>query len=406
MTERKKVLFVDDEQRVLDGIRRMMQSMKGQWDLFFANSGEEALKLLEQGEFDVIVSDMRMPGMTGTELLEAVQIRYPHMVRIALSGEAHKEQIMNSVGPIHQYLSKPCDADTIKNTLVRSNALRHLLGTESLRQIISRIETLPSLPSLYTELMEELSRPEASLKKVEGIISKDLGMMTKVLQLVNSAFFGVQRHVSSPGEAVRLLGLDTIQSLVLSVQIFTQFEGKSLESISLKGLWDHSMIVGSCSKAIAKAEKAEPLVVDDAFIAGLLHDVGKLILASNVPEEYTKIRKLYIDNEISFIDAERDIIGTTHAEVGAYLLCLWGFSDSIVEAVGFHHEPMVGLHGDFSPLTTTHIANMIVCENASIENGKFSEQVDEEYLSALGLMDRLEGWREIVRTIMEQDGET
>jgi putative nucleotidyltransferase with HDIG domain len=190
------------------------------------------------------------------------------------------------------------------------------------------------------------------------------------------------------------------------VQIFTQFEDRSLKSISLQSLWDHSMAVGACSKAIAKAQKAEPLMVDDAFIAGLLHDIGKLILASNVPEEYLKIRELTRDGRMSFIDAEREIIGTTHAEVGAYLLCLWGFSDAIVEAVGFHHEPMVGLHAEFSPLTTTHVANMIVCEKNTPDDESQSEQVDEEYLSALGLAGRLDSWREIVLTIMGLDGET
>jgi len=399
---RKRVLFVDDEPRILDGIRRMMRPLHEEWDMRFANSGYEALEMLSQEDFDVIVSDMRMPGMSGAELLAKVQQLYPQMVRIVLSGAAQKDAIMRSVRLIHQYLAKPCDVDTLRSAVIRSTNLRDLLQSPKIKSVVSQTGSLPSLPTLYLELTQELKKPEASMKVIERIISQDLGMATKVLQLVNSAFFGVRRHVSSPGEAVRLLGLDTIETLVLSVQVFSQFDGVDSRGLSLQQVWEHSMLVGSCSKAIAAAEKAETMLVDNAFIGGLLHDVGKLIIASRFSKEYQEVMQRIESGAMSQWAAEKEVIGASHAEIGAYLLGLWGFSDPIVEAAAFHHHPTACVASVFSPLAAVHAANAVVHEIEQGDTDRPSEVVDTEYLQKLGLSDRLPLWREICVEKMKQ----
>ena len=180
MSDKETILFVDDEPRVLAGIRRMLHSMRNEWDVSFANGGAEALEMLAQKPFSVIVSDMRMPGMTGVQLLEEVRSRYPKMVRIALSGQSSKKSILRSVGPIHQYLPKPCSADILRSTVARTCALRTLLTVDKLQGVISQLEVLPSLPSLYDELMRELQLPSPSLKVVGKIVSRDIGMSAKI----------------------------------------------------------------------------------------------------------------------------------------------------------------------------------------------------------------------------------
>ncbi len=394
---KKRILFVDDDPNVLQGLRRMLRTMRHEWSMEFAASGRDALEILEQVPFDVVVTDMRMPGMDGAALLTEVMKRYPQIVRIVLSGQSDEDTILRSVGPAHQYLSKPCDADRLKATVGRACALRDLLGDGSLKRLVSQMETLPSLPSTYVELMDVLRSGKASMVEVGEIISKDIGMSAKVLQLVNSAFFGLPRHVSSPTEAAVLLGIDTVKALVLSVHVFSQFDPEKLQSFSIPALQRHSLATAALAKAIAEAENLDPMFRDHAFMAGLLHDSGKLILAANLPDRYKAAFAQASEHQVPLHDAERPIFGATHAEVGATLLGLWGLPDAIVEAVAYHHSPAECVGNSFSPLTAVHVADAL--EHGRQEAGLSASLLDDEYLDRIGVADRLPVWQNLTQTL-------
>ena len=261
----KRVLFVDDEPRLLQGLKRMLRGTRQEWELGFAASGAEALATLEQSPYDIVVSDMRMPGMDGAQLLSEVMRRYPKTVRIILSGQSDEESILRCVGKAHQFLAKPCDPDTLTSTIERASALRELLTSESLTKLISQVESLPSLPSLYMMLLEVLSKPEASLQMVADVISRDVGMMARVLQLVNSAFFGFHQHVSDPGRAVSVLGLKTIGALALSAKIFAEYKDNGAGTFDIGMMNDHSIAVAGVSRRIIRAEGGSAISVDDAL---------------------------------------------------------------------------------------------------------------------------------------------
>jgi len=376
--------------------------MRSEWEMEFAGSGREALELLEKESYDVVVSDIRMPDMDGVQLLTEIKKLYPHMVRIALSGQSDQEMILKSVGSIHQFLAKPCDADTLKAVVKRSCTLQNLLSDTTLIQLVSRLESLPSLPSLYLEIMEELKSPRSSLARVGNIISKDIGMTAKILQLVNSAFFGIPQHVSNPAQAATLLGIDTIKALVLSVHIFQQSDLPTIENLDYEILWQHSTFTSILAKKIAVVEKFDSKAVDDVFMAGLLHDVGILILASGFPAEYHEVMRLTVSEASPIVKAEKQVLGRTHAEVGGYLMGLWGLSDSIVEAIYFHHFPSECPEIRLSPLTMVHAANEI--EARKSKDIKPELNIDMEYLAKLGIADRVPAWREI-RDDIKQKGE-
>jgi len=388
----KRILFVDDEPNLLAGLRRMLRPMREEWEMGFASGGEEALGFLANEPFDVVVSDMRMPGMDGAQLLSEVKQRYPQVVRIVLSGHSEKETVFRSVGPAHQYLAKPCDPRQLKDVISRACALRDLLSEDSLRNLVSQMSTIPSLPETYTEIVKELQSPEASIKEVGQIISKDVGMTAKVLQLVNSAFFGLRRHVSDPAQAASFLGVDTLKALVLSIQVFSHFDAVEIEGLCLDTLWTHSVMTGALAKRIAAVEDVPEELRDHAFLAGLLHDAGKLIIAANLAEPYSKILAAVEHERLAFAEAERRILTNTHAEVGAYLLGLWGLADPIVEAVAFHHEPSRCMGEGFTPLTAVHVADALYHESSRPGDAKVSV-LDTEYLEQLGLADRLPAWR-------------
>lgn len=392
----KHILFVDDDPRVLDGLRRILYPLRTEWQTSFANSGPEALDLLSKQKFDVLVTDIRMPEMNGTELLAQVRERYPEVVRIILSGQADQDLTLRVAATAHQYLSKPCDAETIRRTVKRASALRDLLAEPSLRALVLRAKSLPSVPALYTELVAELESEDSSVDTVAGIIARDTAMTAKTLQLANSAFFGLPRHVVDPKEAVLHLGFDTVKALTLSIKVFSQFKSGACSRFSIEELSRHSVITGTLARKIAERLGLPRKVTEDAFMAGLLHDVGKLILVDTLPKEYDRAITHAERTGTSYLDAEREVFGATHADVGTYLLWIWGMSDEVVEAVTYHHSPGSCPDPRLSPLAAVHVANVLSSRLPEYKYNGPPHEFDTQYLDALTLPTSMDAWGEIL----------
>jgi putative nucleotidyltransferase with HDIG domain len=378
---KKQILFVDDNRNVLDGLRRMLRTKLNEWDMQYILSGVEALKIMDSKPIDLIVTDMRMPEMDGVELLKEVMKRHPGVIRMVLSGQADSDLTMKAVGLAHQFISKPCDPEMLKSIVSRAIGLRELLKDSNLKSIISEMDTLPSAPILYTALAEELQSPESSIQKIGKIIARDPAMTAKMLQLANSAFFGLRRRVSNPSDAVAYLGLDRIQHLFLAVHAFSQFTPPGISSFSIDLLWEHSLSTAALAKTIANEEEAGKDIAEDAFTAGILHDIGKLMLACRLPRSHEEAVYLAKMKGIPLWVAEQQTMSVTHAEVGAYLLGLWGLPDSIVEATAYHHCPMQSANNAFCPLTALHVADCQNNNNSYV--GIPPPQPDMKYLSGL-----------------------
>lgn len=404
MSAPKRILFVDDEPNILAGLKRMLRSKRKDWDMIFAEGGAAALDVMAQAPVDVVVTDMRMPGMDGAELLHRVMKTHPGTIRIVLSGQADRDAILNAVGPIHQYLSKPCDADTLKDTLERACNLGSLLADTELKKHISQMETLPSLPSLYDQVLGELQSPDVSAASLGDLISLDMGMSAKVLQLVNSAFFGLRAHIPSPTQAVILLGLDTVKILGLSAKVFSQFQPAHLDQLSpLKTLWEHSVTVSTFARKIAQAHGADRKTTDFAYIGGLLHDVGKLVLAAHFSQQYGQVIEAVTRGKMGVLQAEREILGATHTEVGAYLMGLWGLPEPVVDVVYYHHQPQNYAIQAFSPVTAVYLANTFAYEAHPSEALRTEFEIDQAYLSQLGLAQNFPLWQQMCREALLQD---
>jgi HD-like signal output (HDOD) protein len=261
--------------------------------------------------------------------------------------------------------------------------------------VISRLRSIPSLPALYDELTAALRAEDSSLNKIAQIISKDVGMAAKILQLANSAFLGTSGRVSSLPQALTLIGNETVRTLALSVHVFSQFDGNSKVSANLPALWDHSVAVSTLAQRIANSEGCPKAMLEECFTAGLLHDLGKVVLLAELPQDYLKIcttpRK---DGP----DPERELLGCTHAEVGAYLMSIWGLPFPLVRAVAYHHHPKESAETAFSPLTAVHVADSIASEaDVSLVNHDIT--LDREYLGSLGLSDKEATWRGLYHPI-------
>src|ERR1035438_5129610 len=396
----KNLLFVDDEPRVLQGLQRQLRVMREEWQMDFVESGPKALEFLATSPVDVLVTDMMVPGMDGAQLLTEVMKRHPDTVRLVLSGHADREAVLRLVGPVHQYLSKPCNAEELRTAIARALAMRDLLASEPLKQLASRIDSLPSLPSSHAQLTAELRKPEPSVERVADIISRDIGMTTKILQLVNSAFFGLSQPASNVVEAVMYLGLATIRALVLSTQVFSQFDQETIKAFSIDGIAQHCWMTGVIARRIAEFEQRDPKISDQCFLAGLLHDLGYLILAAGLPEPRPHALKAARESNRPVWEVEQTELSASHAEVGAYLLGLWGLLTPVVEAVALHHRPGAATCQGLSPAIAVHVADVFAHSLAPTLPEQVGVEIDVPYLATLGLDGRLEEWRE--RCILDQ----
>jgi HD-like signal output (HDOD) protein len=225
------------------------------------------------------------------------------------------------------------------------------------------------------------------MQAIAKIVAQDPGITTKLLQVANSAALGLPEEVNDPVEAVQQLGLTTVRSLVLSAQVYSSFQARRMKCFSADALWSHLMKCGGLARAIMRREHAEPAETEDAFTAGMLHDMGKLMLADSLPEEFQKALALADEEKIPLADAEREIFGATHAGLAAYLFGLWGLPAAIVEAVAFHHAPEKSDLKQFSALTAVHVANAF-CDGAE------ADSLNQDYLYQIGVASRLDDWQE------------
>lgn len=388
------VLFVDDEPTILQLLPRLLADMSGQWRMEFAESAAKGLDLMAHGTFDVVVSDLNMPEMNGTEFLQEVRERYPLSARIIYSSCSDQQSILDCVRVIHQFLPKPCPVELLKATIQRAAMIRSLLPNPAMREKVSKMERVPSMPSLYLELVRQLQSMDTAIEDIAKTVSRDIGMTAQILKVVNSAFFGLSQPTSSVGDAINYLGLETVKYLVLAVGVFSQFDSKKLGGISLETLWRHSSNTASAAQAIAKSERAGRQLVEDALAAGLLHDVGKLVLASNFPEQYEEVGRSAQAKRTDWLAEEREVFGFDHADVGGYLLGLWGLPPAVVEAVAFHHFPTKSERSSFTALTAVHVANVLVQTQHRSHGGMVPPQIDLLYLAKIGRVNALETWRE------------
>ena len=362
---RKRILFVDDERNVLDGLRNVLRPQRHEWEMVFALGPEQALALIDlidNQSFDVVVSDMRMPKMEGAALLAEVKRRQPQAVRMILTGQTEQEAVMKSVFVAHMFLTKPCDHTVLKKVVARACNLNIILNSEELRAAAGRVDMLPSVPRTYVALIEALSRPTCSIADLIRIIEREPGLCAKILQLVNSAFFGLPRKIGFLTEAITYIGTQTIKALALALETFSTAKGCSLSPDQLLSLQKHSVFVGQIARQITRQDRIK---AEEAFLAGVLHAVGRLIQVPARPA-----------SQPSF----------DHALLGAYLLGLWGLPHPITEAVAYHREPYLLAHTEFELVDVIYVAHHIETERLG---GKSPFSLDEkgidfDYLARLG----------------------
>lgn len=387
------VLFVDDETSVLAALRRLLRPMREEWSMRFAEGSYQALDMMEHESFDVIVTDMRMPDMDGSQLLAEVATRHPGVVRIALSGQSDQDALVRSISTTHQYLTKPCSSERLYETIRQAFALRDTIKSEPLRTLATGLRFLPSVPEICDQMKEELLSPDVTAHSAGIIAATDLAMSAKLLQIANSSAFGSSRQISSAIDAATCVGLEMMRHFAASTEVCAAYDGPSISGFSFDELRLQSLATARAAHAIATLEGWDDAMRGDALVAGLLHDIGTLVFAANMPVEYAEVIQRVNLRQSKFVDEERDILGAAHTDVGAYIVGIWGLGTEVVEAVAHHLDPAKIQSESFDLPSLVHVAAALARKCPGESPSPSAPTVDEDHIRRIGMIDRLPLWR-------------
>ena len=388
--QKKRILVADADSQTLG---EFQLALGEGWEVASVADGTAALAAMEKEPSDVVVADLDLGGINGPDLLNRIQTSYPKTIRFILGLEADRERMVKQVLGTHQFLGKPLDRATLKNSIEGAVALESWIPTNSIRELTSRIRTLPTIPSLYLEVQAALRSPDTTTDQVGSIIAKDMAMTTKLLQVLNSACFGFSRKITNTTEAVGILGFETVNSMVMTIKLLSQYDKVKPVYFSIDRLWRHSTDVARSAKQIARWQTDDAVLAEMAFTAGLMHDIGKVVLAANFDEQYRGAQSLARKQALPLCEVEKEIFGATHGEIGAYLLGLWGMPVDLLEVAALHHYPARGRSKEFTALTAVHVANVLEREITLDQDGLPVSKLDESYLAEVGALESVPEWR-------------
>lgn len=375
-------------------LSRSIESLRDQWQMVFTANPEEALHSMDREPYDAVVAGAILSGTTGVGLLNHIVQKHPRTLRFIRCAPEKRKELSGFVGEAPLHFSTELDAEGALAVVKRAVLLDAWFTNAEIKVLLSKLRKLPTLPTLHTQILNELQSPDADIEAVARLIAQDPVMTAKMLQLVNSAYFALAREITEPVEAVMVLGAERTRSLIMLAKVFSQFDKTQCEGFGIEELWRHSMAVGSCAHTLCMMETKSTHLADQAFTSGLLHDVGKLLLAGNLPADYARVLEQAVRRKLSTREVEVEVFGATHAELGACLLGSWGLPLGILEAIGWHNRPLFSEDRKFSLLTAVHAANAIDHEKTSNAADILVSQIDGGYTDRIGLSDRRNRWRE------------
>lgn len=388
----KRILFIDDEPSLFDSITRVMRPLKSEWDVQVESSPRAALARLEKETFDVVVTDMRLPVLDGVPVVSQVIERSKDSIRVMLSTPPENDAPER---PRAQFFARAGELDNLKETIERISRMRDRMHDDNMRALIGEIDGLPAVPAVCHELNRTLAKGDFSMRDLANVVEKDPALVAKILQLVNSPFFGLGRKLTQVHDAVSYLGSSMLKNLVTSITLWRTLEGVRPAAIGqLQRVHTRCQQVGGLARRMMGKDRVRG---EEAFVSGLLHDIGVTLLIAYLPERYDRIATEMLKTKLSFYEVERSLYSVDHAEIGAHLLDAWGLPFQVLEAVAFHHSAPNLHHTRLEPADAVYIAQVLI--DARARGEEIDECIDAPYAQQLGITDQLGEWAEWLKEI-------
>lgn len=363
------IMLVDKEPAHLNRLVQQLAQVFPDWSVYALSSASEAAELLTAKKFDAVISELYLPEKVGDHLLDLAANTNPKSLRVLLCEDIRQGSYFTSIGVCHQFLPKPVQVTELSSAILRAISLRNIFEKPAITDLISKTSCFPALPDTYLKIIKLLRKEDYLQSELLEVLHQDITVTAELLKLANSALLGYRRKITNLSQAITILGTNTIKVAVLAINTFSRVENKKFSKFNISALWKHSFEVASLAASLASKDKNCRHLRDDVLTAGVLHDIGKLILIENFPEQYEEVKRLEYETFVFSNDAEMQIFGTSHQEIGAYVLGLWGLPDQILEAVAFHHLPNNCTYRQKSVLSFIASANMLSKDLSPLQNG-------------------------------------
>lgn len=397
-----RILIVDDDSTAIQQYRDTLASKTGEWHIDYAADGDAGIAAAEIATPDIVIAALSTAERSKDDLLARLEEIAPDAQRFLTAKETDKPKLESTFGSSFHYLPSPCPAQRLITEIQRCVAIDQWLGNDRIKEVVAKMGAFPSLPPIYLKVVNALNSRHIDTETIAASISGDLAISAKLLQTVNSSFYGFDEKVGDVSEAINILGTDCVKNLVLAIQVFNSMGHSPEHKAVTDELWHHSMSVAVAARRIAAYEGKDEKAAEQAYTAGLMHDIGKLILLNAVPDAHAQARELAQETSVSLKEAEDQAIGCNHAETGAYVLARWGMPTDLIEAVALHHEPIDSFGKSFSTLAAVHIANAIVHHRKNPEHP--SAATSDAFLLEVGKSDSWQDWLDVTSGKKPQGG--
>jgi HD-like signal output (HDOD) protein len=315
----------------------------------------------------MVVSDVRMPDMDGYELLAKIKAMFPKIMRVILCGYSDEQIVFKALQKniAKLYILKPWEDEKFRNLVEQMFETERILGNTNLLSLINNIENLPTIQTNYQRILDLIDDRDADISRIAFHIEKDASISAKILQVANSAFYGMKS--GSVRQAVSYIGLDNTKKLILSTSIIDAMNESGPSGKAIDSIWKQSFLSNRLLAFIYERHLGRK--VPDAYsTAALLQNIGMIFFLKYFKTEYLKLRQFAQKNKVEERKLEKDIFNASHTEVGGYLLQWWDLPYPIIEAALFHHDPLDKSVINRELLYCTHIANEYALEMSDVSS--------------------------------------
>ncbi len=333
------ILFVDDEEAILSSLNSLLRKEK--FIKYFYSSPKEALRFLQTSKVDLIVSDMKMPEISGKDFLILASDVSPESIKIVLSGYEEKLAVLDMLanGIAHYYFMKPWDDNELISVLNKFCDINIKLEQSKIKKFLKSFSRLPAPKTINSRLNFVLNSPDVNINLVVNELEYHPFLIAKILQIANSVSYGVRKEIFSLREAIILIGLEQLKTLLVSFELLKRFFD-SLDSryqSTINDFWNLSLKKAKIAKRVAESW-TERVDRDLAFISALLCDIGMIAWLYTESDTFNTFSQLYRSKKITVLEAEKSLFIFEHNKLGSILLQLWSFPQKIIYLVENHNS--------------------------------------------------------------------
>ena len=390
---RSRVLFCDPSGSFMNWTADMKRAGCN-WDIERFDNLQAGLQMLASRRYDAIV--VAAPATPDREVgyLRQVMQAAPHCVRVLFTPVLSSNYLVKALDVVHRVCLNSNSFEETVALVDQAIASNRMLSHEKVRRSMAAFKQLPSPPSIFHELTRQLNSERTTSEHISNVVAKDPALTARLLRIVNSSYFGLRNPVSNIQQAVTLIGTRTLRGLALAGHFGRHYkEAKGWGLFSLEALQARSLMVARLAQTLAKVATKDPLVRDQAFLAGLLLDIGMVMLATEQGEAYTKIFGYAAKHQQSLDLVEMKAFGVTHAQLGANLLTQWNLPPMVVDAVLYHHRPGDYFQNGLTPMAIAHAADALLPPLEARVDVRINAELDREFLIRAGLDELLPKWK-------------